>query len=95
MKFKISKKEIVEKTNLFGKPLMVRKEYRVYRSLFFGLIRMYIQMKYACLENWKTDNSVTVDYTNEEYATVLYTEDDAKELIRQINENPDKFVRRL
>lgn len=95
MKFKISKKEIVETTNLFGKPLMVRKEYSVYRSLFFGLIRMYIQMPYAYFENWKTDDSVTVDYTNEEYATVLYTEDYAKELIRQINENPDKFVHRL
>ena len=95
MKFKISKNEIVESTNILGKPLKVRVEYRVYRSFFFGLFRMYVKIFSCYLNDWKESNIVAVEYTNKTEATVFCSEEDAKELIKQINENPDKFECRL
>lgn len=90
MKFWIKKKCFVRKTNIYGKVLEKDTVYYVYRSLFFGLIKLYVRL--IPPSHWKKSNEVNVNYVPIEYASV-FSKEEAEELIRAFKEQPDRFVR--
>jgi hypothetical protein len=90
MKFGIKKKCFVRKTNIYGKVLEKDTVYYVYRSLFFGLIKLYVRL--VLQSYWKISDEVIINYVTINGATV-FTKEEAEDLIKAFKENPDKFVR--
>jgi hypothetical protein len=91
MKFGIKKETLVEKTNIEGKVIYSNTVYKVYRKVFFGLVRMYIEIR--PYKNYQDYDEVRVEYTKKGCATSFSERWQAKNLIRDIKINPDKFVR--
>lgn len=91
MKFGIRKETIVEKTNINGKVLFVNEQWKVYRKMFFGLLRVYVEI--SPYRYWQKSQEVTVEYTKKGKATSFDTKDEAELLIALMLRNPDKFVR--
>lgn len=93
MKFGIKKETLVIKTNINGKILIAKEQWKVYRKVCFGLIKMYI-----CIDNnndwhWTKVKEVKVEYTSRKNATSFATNEEAEALIMHILHNPDKFIR--
>lgn len=91
MKFGIRKDVVVMKTNINGKVLSSRIEFRVYRKLFFGLIKMYL--KIVPLNGWLLSYEVMVEYTDKFGASCFESREDAELLIQKLACCKDKFVR--
>lgn len=91
MKFGIRKDVVVMKTNIEGKVLSSRDEYRVYRKVFFGLFKMYL--KIVPLNGWLLSSEVVVSYVAKSYASCFDSRDEAELLIQKLTCVPDKFVR--
>lgn len=90
MKFKIKEKRRVIKTNIEGKVLKERCVYYVYRSLFFGLVKLYVALRPS--RHWEERQETGVEYTRIGLASV-FTKEEAEELIKAFKEQPDRFVR--
>lgn len=90
MKFRIEKHEEVVKTNIQGKALMIDTYYLVYRSFLFGLIRLYVKINPFYKKGFA--NEYTVEYAPQHFASTFSLEE-AEMLIRDIKNNPDKFVK--
>jgi len=90
MKFGIKRRIYETKTNINGKFISCVCSYYVYRKVFFGLFKVYLQI---LPYEWKHTKEVVVKYTSKEYARVFSTEKEAKQLIEEMQKNPDKFVR--
>lgn len=90
MKFGISKDIVVMKTNVNGKVLSSRIEFRVYRRLFFGLFKRYLKIR--PLNGWLL-YEVDVSYVRKSSASCFDSLDEAELLIQKLTCNPDKFVR--
>lgn len=90
MKYKIKEKRRVIKTNIEGKVLEETVDYYVYRSLFFGLVKLYVALRPS--SDWKKRKEVGVEYTRIGLASV-FTKEEAEELIKAFKEQPDRFVR--
>lgn len=91
MKFGISKDIVVMKTNINGKVLSSRIEFRVYRKLFFGLFKMYLRI--VPLNGWLLSSEVVVSYVDKSYASCFDSREEAELLIQKLTCVPDKFVR--
>lgn len=89
MKFKIKEKRTVIKTNIEGKVLEERVDCYVYRSVFFGLVKLFVRLTPS---SWEKHEQVTVNYENIGPASV-FTKEEAEELIKALKEQPDRFVR--
>lgn len=89
MKFKIKEKLRVIKTNIEGKVLEERVDYYIYRSVFFGLVKLFVRLTPS---SWKKHEHVTVKYEKIGPASV-FTKEEAEELIKAFKEQPDRFVR--
>jgi hypothetical protein len=90
MKFRIEKHEEVVKTNIRGNVLMKNTYYLVYRSFLFGLIRLYVKIVPSYKNGFA--NEYTVAYELQHFASTFSLEE-AEMLIRDIKNNPDKFVK--
>lgn len=89
MEFKIRERKVIVKTNIEGKVLEEKKVYFVYRSLFFGLIKLYVVLQDP--RNWKRNKEVGVEYMI--FEASVFTKEEAEELIKAFKEQPDRFVR--
>lgn len=92
MKFRIEKEILSTKTNIRGKVLEENVRWVVYRPIFFGLERVYLEIfnNYA----WENQGEVRVEYRlGKRYATRFHTRLEAERLIEAIQEEPDRFVR--
>ena len=92
MTFKVQKEKKVLKTTFEGKVLEQSTCYYVYRSFFFGLARLYLCISPDYHNGNKTEYEV--NYTPQEYAS-KFTKEEAEMLVRDLKNNPDKFVRYL
>ena len=92
MTFKVHKERNVLKTTIKGKVLTQSTCYYVYRSFFFGLARLYLHISPYYHHGNKTEYEV--NYTPQEYAST-FSKDEAEMLVRDLKNNPDKFVRYL
>ena len=91
MKFGIRKETLVEKTNINGKVLFVNEQWKVFRKLLFGLLRVYVEIR--PYRDWQKCKEVRVVYTRKGKVTSFGTKDEAESLIALMLGNPDKFVR--
>lgn len=93
MKFKIYKETVVTGTNIFGKPVEADTWYYIYRPVFFGLFRLYLEIsdKYVigtdCIRHY-----FKVRYVPKRFAT-RYPKQKAKTMLDMIYSQPDKFIR--
>lgn len=92
MTFKVHKEKRVSKTTIKGKVLTQGTYYYVYRSVFFGLVRLYLHISPSYHNGNKKEYEVS--YTPKEYAS-KFSKDEAEMLVRDLKNNPDKFVRYL
>ena len=92
MTFKVHKEKKVLKTTFEGKVLEQSTCYYVYRSFFFGLARLYLHISPDYHNGNKTEYEV--NYTPQEYAS-NFSKEEAEMLVRDLKNNPDKFVRYL
>ena len=94
MKFKIEEVRVVKTTNILGKPLEVSRLFYVYRrGWFFGFPRLYLSI---FRPPNKPDNYYVYYYPwRRNMGTGFRTRAEAEDLIRDIGENPDKYVRDL
>ena len=93
MKFGIKKETWVIKTNIEGKVLDEVITYKVYRKLFFGLIRLYVGIRTIGGVDYSTADEVVILYTKKDNATSFSERWKAENLIRDIKIEPNKFVR--
>lgn len=92
MTFKVHKEKEVLKTTIKGKVLTQKTSYYVYRSILFGLVRLYL-----CISpDYDNGNKMEYEviYTPQEYAS-KFSKEEAEMLVRDLKNNPDKFVRYL
>lgn len=92
MTFKVHKEKKVLKTTIKGKVLTQGTYYYVYRSVLFGLGRLYLHISPDYHNGNKMEYEVS--YTPQEYAS-KFSKDEAEMLVRDLKNNPDKFVRYL
>ena len=90
MRLGIKKNRRVTMTNIEGKVLQETVEWNVYRSLFFGLVKLYLRISPSVL--WKDSARVYVSY-DERLLASSFTKEEAEELVKDIKRNPDKYVR--
>ena len=92
MTFKVHKERNVSKTTIKGKVLTQSTYYYVYRSFLFGLVRLYLHIS----PDYHNGNNMEyeVTYAPQEYAS-KFSKDEAEMLVRDLKNNPDKFVRYL
>ena len=93
MKFGIKKETRVIKTNIEGKVLFENTTYKVYRKLFFGLIRLYVKIRTIGGVDYSKANEAVIVYTKKDDATSFIERWQAENLIRDMKIEPDKFVR--
>lgn len=86
MKFKIHKEEIVLSTNIFGKPAETETRYYIYRPIFFGLFRLYVDFS-VFRAGWKTT------YKPQDDATYFSTKEDAQKRLDLMYSKPNLFIR--
>ena len=91
MRFGIKKETLVEKTNINGKVLFVNEQWKVYRKMLFGLLRVYVDIR--PYKDWQSSQEVRVEYTSKDKAISFGTKDEAESLIAAMSCCPDKFVR--
>lgn len=95
MKIKIDIEEIKIPTgkNLLGNNCGYKTNYVLYRSLLWGLIRLYLNFR--CIGYY--DNSLNhlfeVRYTTRFNATVFFSYEEAENTVRDIYNTPDKYLR--
>ena len=92
MTFKVHKEKEVLNTTIKGKVLTQSTYYYVYRSFLFCLARLYLHISPDYHNGNKTEYEV--NYTPQEYAS-KFTKEEAEILVRDLKNNPDKFVRYL
>lgn len=92
MTFKVHKERKVLKTTIKGKVLTQKTSYYVYRSILFGLGRLYLRISPDYHHGNKIEYEVS--YTFQEYAS-KFSKEEAEMLVRDLKNNPDKFVRYL
>lgn len=98
MKFKVKKVSRISATNINGKVVSWTEYYLIYRRVFFGLFCMYLDF-YPCYTKMPTGKSlfdhdkVNVCYKLKCGAYQFLTEEAAKEVIAEMESNPDKFIR--
>ena len=93
MKFGIKKETKVIKTNIEGKVLDEDTTYKVYRKLFFGLIRLYVKICTIGGVDYSKAHEAVIVYTPKVDATSFSERWQAENLIRDMKIEPDKFVR--
>jgi len=93
MKFGIKKETWVIKTNIEGKVLAENTVYKVYRKFFFGLIRLYLEIRTIGGVDYSKADEVVIVYTRKDNATSFGERWQAENLIRDMKIEPDKFVR--
>ena len=92
MRFKIKKFTEITKTNIFGKVLVKKTYFKIYRPVLFGLVRFYLYIKFYG-SDWHKAKEIYVGYSPQRFAYKFSSEDDAREFIDEINTYPDKFIR--
>lgn len=92
MTFKVHKERKVLKTTIKGKVLTQSTCYYVYRSILFGLGRLYLRISPDYHNGHMTEYGV--NYTTKKNAS-KFTKEEAEMLVRDLKNNPDKFVRYL
>jgi hypothetical protein len=92
MTFKVHKERKVLKTTIKGKVLTQSTCYYVFRSVFFGLGRLYLRLSPDYYHGHETEYGV--NYTIKEDAS-KFSKEEAEMLVRDLKNNPDKFVRYL
>ena len=65
-------------------------QWKVYRSLCFGLMKIHLHI--SPQSAWELSAEVVVEYVCKSKATSFRTEQEAESLIKEIENNPDKFV---
>lgn len=92
MTFKVHKEKKVLKTTIKGNVLTQGTYYYVYRSVFFGLVRLYLHISPDYHNGNETEYGV--NYTTKKNAS-RFPKEEAEMLVRDLKNNPDKFVRYL
>lgn len=90
MKFKVKKVSRISATNINGKVISRTEYYLIYRRVFFGLFCMYLYFHPYYSTGLK---KVNVHYRIKCGASRFLTEEEAKEVIAEMESNPDKFIR--
>ena len=98
MKFKVKKVSRICETNINGKVVSRTEYYLIYRRVFFGLFCMYLDFYpyYMTMPTGKRlfdDDKVYVCYKIKCGAYRFQTEEAAKDVIAEMESNPDKFIR--
>lgn len=76
--------------NVFGERFVDRTYYVIYRTLFFGLFRRYLQLHDLDLHS--ADESVRVSWWSSlHYASTFHYQHKAEAVIRDIEANPNKY----
>lgn len=92
MKFKIYKETVVKKTNIFGRPIETVTRCYIYRSMFFGLMKIFLHFTEDWHLNDRANSWWVVRYKPKFFATEL-TEQEAEKMLKTIYSQPDKFIR--
>ena len=93
MTFKVHEEKKVLKTSIKGKVLTQKTSYYVYRSILFGLARLYLRISPNYYHNGN-EAEYGVNYTTKKNAS-KFSREEAEMLVRDLKNNPDKFVRYL
>ena len=93
MTFKVHKERKVLNTTIKGKVLTQSTCYYVCRSVFFGLGRLYLRISPNYYHNGN-ETEYGVNYTTKKNAS-KFSKEEAEMLVRDLKNNPDKFVRYL
>ena len=90
-KYKIEREVYEVKVNAKGNILEEKSIYYVYRSKLFGIIRNYIHVapKYVPYYDEVTEYDLTCFGKN---IASKFTKKEAEALVKELEENPDKFV---
>lgn len=90
MTFKIKKIQKVVRMAINGEPLTIRTDCYVYRSSLFGLIKRYLKVFPDYSHGRGSD--YTIEYVPTIKQATFFSEEKAEMLIREIKNNPNKFV---
>lgn len=93
MELFIDYKESVVETNIFGKPIRYRENSFIYRKVF-GIFKLYLKIVSPFYYDDKYERTVMWVFSKSN-ATDFGGKGMAEDLLRKINSNPDKFIRRL
>lgn len=91
MKLKLEKKTQFLKTNIDGKVMSRTIVWLVYRPIMFGLFRAYVKTEPKYFNG--SSSEYVVDYVKRNDADEFSEKRAAEMLVRDISNNPDKFVR--
>lgn len=94
MKFKIHEEKVVLSTNIFGKPAETETRYYIYRSMFFGLFRLYVDFASFWAGENRTIKKWETTYKPQAYATYFSTKEDAQGRLDLMYSKPNLFIRR-
>lgn len=89
MKFKIKETVVRRVTNIQGKVLYEEKEYRIYRPVLFGLLKVYLKIQPDVFNKGK----YYVQYVKFLEATIYARREDADFVLWQMKHGTDNFQR--
>ena len=96
MTFKIKKKVKIRVTNIEGKPMQYDEYYLIYRTLFFGLFKLYLNFSSyetgGICPSVCNANIVLVNYCASHDAKMFDTKHEALAVITDIEHRPDKYL---
>lgn len=92
LKLKIERTTRIKATNILGKVVLCAEEYCIYRPLFFGLLRFYLEFTRLRTTS-KGDIIYSMTYTNHKNASIFVAKEAAERRIQDIFEQPDKYLR--
>lgn len=97
MKFKITKHEEIKSTNIFGKPVDI--------DVYYTIDRVILGIFHFSLEFSRSDrgigmipipkDSVKVRYKPSRFATQFSFKEDAEAVLKDICNNPNKYIRSI
>ena len=91
MRIGIEKRETCISRTIEGKEVLTNVEYYVYRSYLFGLFKRYLW--FSCPYGVRIAHEVRFKYVWRKSASSFRDEKCAMEVVEEIMEKPDKFVR--
>lgn len=99
MKFKIIKHKEVVETNIFGKPARIKTYYTIERVVWF-FFRFALEFTGQGGSSLRVaihqcDEKVYVRYRLPHLATHFYTRQQARDVLHDMYQNPDKYIRTI
>ena len=80
--------------NILGKTVKVHVLYYIYKSYFWGLIK--IPLKFSVTKGWKIAYHINVSYSSELFASFFDSKYECEQIIKDIKENrPEKYIHEI